>query len=349
MSTYPQPQRSTICGGDPLAVITFPESVTRLARRRANLLDRTQESMAFLDVDPNLCPRLWEDGSGHYLKQLIGSSMAELQSAFYFSRNVLHIKGLTPEHKRPSTPYGGHSLFSDIPTTLMNVFGTVRLMAARSFAYATENDGLVVRDVVARKDAGNEHSSQGWAYELTWHMDGAFRPLTEGGSLSPCPRWLVFGVIFNTPNIPITFAALDEVLNRLGPSDIEMLSRPEFEVHSPESFLAQVVRTSVPILIPDGAGGYFSRFNKTKCFGRTPAARAALDSFADVLLEPGIRRNVELTPGDVIVLDNWRSLHMREAYTPSWNGTDRWLVRVYASPAFQAGFPQYIDKPHIWR
>src|SRR5207247_1701635 len=100
--------------------------------------------------------------------------------------------------------------------------GVLGLMGAQSFAYATENAGHVMRDVVARTDARHERSSQGWGEELPWHMDGAFRPMVESATsaLSPAPRWLVFGVIYDTPRVPLTFISVDGVLKQLRRRDV---------------------------------------------------------------------------------------------------------------------------------
>lgn len=38
---------------------------------------------------------------------------------------------------------------------------------------------------------------------------------------------------------------------------------------------------------------------------------------------------VKLTPGDVLVIDNFRTTHARTPFTPRWDGKDRWLHRVY--------------------
>lgn len=38
---------------------------------------------------------------------------------------------------------------------------------------------------------------------------------------------------------------------------------------------------------------------------------------------------IRLVPGDVLVLDNFRTAHARTPFTPCWDGKDRWLHRVY--------------------
>ncbi len=42
-----------------------------------------------------------------------------------------------------------------------------------------------------------------------------------------------------------------------------------------------------------------------------------------------VTEGVFLTPGDVLIIDNFRSTHARTPFTPRWDGRDRWLHRVY--------------------
>lgn len=53
-------------------------------------------------------------------------------------------------------------------------------------------------------------------------------------------------------------------------------------------------------------------------------ALAALSRALDEVTEP-----VKLTPGDVLIVDNYRTTHARTPFTPRWDGRDRWLHRMY--------------------
>lgn len=343
-----------------LGAVKFPASVTEGARKIVAALKLNGETSsghlngAFLRKDPNVNPILWEMESGNCLRELMGPSLTELYSAFSSTKNFLHIRGLPAEDSPPLAPYHGHSTYLEVPITLMNMFGIVSLMNGCAFAYTSENDGLIVRDVVARSAARDELSSQGWRYELPWHMDGAFRPLTEKdlfpvSDLSQAPRWLVFGIIYGSREVPLTFVSVEDVLERLSQSDIAALCQPEFDVHSSASFSPSRVTRGISILIPDENGGYYSRFNQIRCCGTTVAARKALAAFSEVLLDPEIRYRIDIEAGDVVVLDNWRSLHMRLAYLPQWNGMDRWLLRIYAAQSQPLDIPFRNDSGRVWK
>ncbi|WP_351236223.1 clavaminate synthase Cs1 [Streptomyces sp. NPDC002133] len=53
-------------------------------------------------------------------------------------------------------------------------------------------------------------------------------------------------------------------------------------------------------------------------------AVAALSKALDDITE-----SVRLTPGDVLIIDNFRTTHARTPFSPRWDGKDRWLHRVY--------------------
>lgn len=328
-------------------------SIASVRQQSVHGVQGFQDRDVLTRLDPNENPQLWEQIGANNIRAQIGEEMTVLRSGFAQFRNALLIKGLCRDDAPPPAPYTGHSRFSDIPTTLMNLFGIIHLMGGYSFAYTTENDGRLVRDVVAREGAADEESSQGWTSNLPWHVDGAYRPLTEEAlaakmNLSPAPRWLAFAVIYNAQRIPLTVASLDEIVERMDRQEIAALARDEFDVHSPASFGSPLVTSGVAILLPDGGGGYFSRFNQNKCFGRTSAARSALEGFSRALSLPDIRHCIDLEPGDIIILDNWRSLHARSAYVPRWDGRDRWLLRSYVAPTGQTSKPKDPSKPRVW-
>ena len=147
----------------------------------------------------------------------------------------------------------------------------------------------------------------------------------------------------------MTFISVDGVLKQLRRRDVLTLGQPEFDVLSPASFAVRQVTRGVSILLPDENGGYYSRFNAISCIGQTTAARNALAALSEALRDTTAPNRIELAAGDVVVLDNWRSLGMRSAFSPRWDGRDRWMVRMYAAPSRQAGVPQSEETPRLWQ
>lgn len=58
-----------------------------------------------------------------------------------------------------------------------------------------------------------------------------------------------------------------------------------------------------------------------------PADKEAVMALSDALDE--VTETVHLVPGDVLIIDNFRTTHARTPFSPRWDGKDRWLHRVY--------------------
>jgi clavaminate synthase len=59
----------------------------------------------------------------------------------------------------------------------------------------------------------------------------------------------------------------------------------------------------------------------------TPEANRALAVLSAALDE--VTEAIKLTPGDLLIIDNYRTTHARTPFTPRWDGVDRWLHRMY--------------------
>lgn len=59
----------------------------------------------------------------------------------------------------------------------------------------------------------------------------------------------------------------------------------------------------------------------------TPEATAAVQALSDALDQ--VTEPIKLTPGDLVIIDNYRTTHARTPFSPRWDGKDRWLHRLY--------------------
>lgn len=318
---------------------------------RATLRNEGTAHEAFMEADPDRDPRRWESGAANRLERLLGQSqVGEIATALQ-RNDVIHLRGLPKDRVSPPTPYEGGPDMSSLPLTLANLIGVMAALGLRPFSYDCENDGRIVRHVCPRRAASGEASSQGWARELLWHADGAHRTLGDerDASRSPAPRWLCWAVIRGSPSIPITLVRLVDVLAMLDPTTIDALLQPEFVVGTPDSFRDRTEARSVPILVRDGIGGFYSRYNQALCRGTTTAACVALKAVAHTLADRRLVHHLPIEAGDIVILDNWRTLHMRPDFQPHWDGHDRWLLRIYGAESGTSAVRARETFPHCWR
>lgn len=202
------------------------------------------------------------------------------------------------------------------------------------FAWATQQDGRLVHDVIPIK--GHEQEQLGSSSEalLTWHTEDAFHPL-RGDYLS-------FACLRNPYRAATTVGYADAL--DLPEGAREVLWQERFGIRPDESHLAK--NNSAPgmdafedidemqrnpgrvaVLFGDPerpyirADPYFMVVD-----GDDHEARWALDAFVKAM--DGAMFDLILAEGDFCFLDNFRVVHGRKPFKPRHDGTDRWLKRI---------------------
>jgi hypothetical protein len=304
-----------------------------------------------VEVDPEDDPVTWERQSGVLLENLAPELVADVRSAMNAHVNAIHIRGLHRGRLPPPSPSDARWRNQDLRALIASVFGIIQIMGADSFAYTSENEASVIRNLCAPHDPEDECSLQE-QYAMPWRMDAAHRPLTERHfsaitTLSPAPRWLVFGTVHANPHFPIIHASIDEVAHTLDQQCLRILQSPHFSVENAKPTESSRITCGVPILIPDRLGGFYSRYDESKCTGETFSAQYALDILSAALANPIFTNHIDLRYGDVVVLDNWKSVHKRVAHRPRRASGDLWLIHVYAKPKTCTGFLSDTRRTHI--
>ncbi|MGW2892252.1 TauD/TfdA family dioxygenase [Streptomyces griseoruber] len=82
------------------------------------------------------------------------------------------------------------------------------------------------------------------------------------------------------------------------------------------------------------------------------ATRATTREGAAALAELGalldqVASTSELLPGDLVVIDNHVTVHGRTAFTPRYDGRDRWLQRTFALTALRRSRGRRPDDGYV--
>lgn len=187
-------------------------------------------------------------------------------------------------------------------------------------AFAAEKSGALVQDVVP---VPGEEATQGnvGSVELTYHIENAFHPHRPDYVLLLCLRADHDGVAETRT------CSIRRVLPELPDRVREALSRTEFVTELPPSFGGHDGGTEHAVLTGDWEDPDL-RYDESATRAVTPEGRAALTELSAV-----VRRHhdgVVLRPGDLVIVDNRVAMHGRSAFTPRYDGRDRWLQRVFA-------------------
>ena len=129
----------------------------------------------------------------------------------------------------------------------------------------------------------------------------------------------------NPDRVPTIIASIDKVA--LNDEARRILFEPRFFVGANIAHAVEQPRDRVSILFGAKDSPYMRvNLNLQHTLPDDTEARDAMNALARALTE-----NVEdviLGQGDYLYLDNFKVAHGRRAYTPRYDGTDRWLKRL---------------------
>ncbi|MDJ0384276.1 TauD/TfdA family dioxygenase [Streptomyces sp. G-G2] len=200
----------------------------------------------------------------------------------------------------------------------------VMSVLGRSISYSDEKNGDLVQDVSPKRGAEERQENSG-SILLELHTEDGFHPAAPHFLSLICLRGDRDGLAATVTG------GIGDVLPELDEETVAALRRPEFRTKFSTSFVhdthEEVLTPPVPVLCGARANPDL-RVDFHGTVGTTPGARAALAALEDAVL--GSLRGIVLEPGELIILDNRRTVHGRTGFTPRYDGADRWLRRSFA-------------------
>ncbi|NGO44966.1 TauD/TfdA family dioxygenase [Streptomyces ureilyticus] len=187
-------------------------------------------------------------------------------------------------------------------------------------AFAAEKSGALVQDVVPVPGQEEVQGNVG-SVELTFHTENAFHPHRPDYVMLLCLRPDHEGIA------ELRTSCIRRLLPLLTPPTREALTRPEYVTEAPPSFGLSGEGTVRAVLTGDPEDPDLC-FDEAATRGVTDAGRAALAELSEVAHRT--YTGVLLGPGDLAIVDNRVTLHGRSAFTPRYDGQDRWLQRTFA-------------------
>lgn len=244
------------------------------------------------------------------------------------------------------TPGHWNQVGPDSPTLRQQVFFLLcGVLVGDVFAWATQQDGRIMHDVLPIKAHRDEQLGTGSEMLLWWHTEDTFSPFKGDYVALMCLR--------NPDNVVTTFCDADAI--DWSAVDKDLLFQAEYPIRPDDSHLPRIGvgdrQTSDPVtarLVAECSRRIVDQYEnprkKPVLYGdtsrpymaldpyymlpdqMTPAARAAFDAFTRAIDEA--LTGMVLHPGDIAFIDNFRAVHGREPFTARYDGTDRWLKRL---------------------
>ncbi len=190
------------------------------------------------------------------------------------------------------------------------------------FSFSSEHEGNLIQNVVPQKADPFAQTTYGSATFLEWHVEHAFADMRSDYTALLCLRGHPEAA---TTIAPVRDIAIDEPHR-------SVLFEPRYLVApDDEQQCGQVQHGPVAVLTgsPEDPFIRLDPLFMRPCDPRDHVAAAALHHVVERV--PAAARQHVLIPGDLLVFDNRRVVHGRTAYTPRFDGTDRWLQKGFIS------------------
>ena len=234
---------------------------------------------------------------------------------------ALLVKGM-PVGALPPTPPTPTTPTCKTATSEFTLLTVARLLG-HPVGYEPEHGGDIVQNLVPVRGAETRQVSTSSRVDLMFHTEAAFHPFR--------PRYLLLLCLRGDDAAITTLSSIHELLPHLPVSVAEVLFQPRFRTAVDESYLqgrTNVLSAAMPVLSGDRRWPSMV-FDADLMVGVDSEADEALQVLARAVA--ATQTGVALEPGDLLVVDNSLSVHGRTAYTPRFDGTDRWLQRAFVA------------------
>ena len=254
--------------------------------------------------------------------------------------------GLDDARIGPTPPHWESA--KDLPGTLREqvYLALVSCLLGDPVAWATQQDGRVMHDILPIKEHEFEQLGSGSRELLTWHTEDAFHPLRTDYLALFCMR--------NPDQVQTTVAAIDDV--QLDEALAEVLSQDRYPIrpdrsHLPENQAGRDLSAAEQRLIErsyEQIATWDANPDKVAVlYGAPDQPYLRMDPYfmqvpeddpeAVAAFHTLVRRiddalsGYSLRPGEIIFLDNAKVVHGRQPFQARFDGTDRWLKRLNIS------------------
>ncbi len=263
--------------------------------------------------------------------------------------DALLIRGFQPDRNIPETPYEDVSCHRQFPLLTASILAIFGMMGIHPVAYAGEERSSYIRNISPYRQAEQSKSSHGSKIKLGFHVDNPHLPLASEPlkGVSACPEFLCLMGARCEPNAPTKIISLKSILAKMPDFLRDQLSAPDFAAKRPESFGESIqIASGLPLIAPDGDGGFLTRYNEASVRGQSPAVSFFLHLFSALI---GAERptDILLRPGDLILFKNQKVLHARDQFSPRYDGADRWMLRIFGISDISRIIPASTSQPFL--
>lgn len=223
----------------------------------------------------------------------------------------------------PSTPENNNCKIGE-QTVLAKIQSILVSVISNMIAYEAEGYGRLYQDVIPVKSMEKNQTSISSSVELEIHTEQAFSKLRPDILSLACLRGNEKAYTYILP--------VRSIINNVTETELEMLKTPlwntgvdlSFKLNGHE-FIEGDIRGPMSIIIGDKDP--LLVFDQDLMTGITESSNEMIKKIVDIYYKHRLSHN--LTPGEIVFIDNNRAVHGRSPFTPNYDGLDRFLVRCF--------------------
>jgi L-asparagine oxygenase len=302
------------------------DHILELTEQEHTLLRTALDDLPSINVDA------WDDElitEVELRSRYIPEHLAKLLSQFRKHSNddgMLLLRNLPIDLNLPPTPEGGGISLGKTSSISEYVLLAIMQQLGEPIAYEDEKNGMLIQNICPVRGKEEMQENTGSTY-LEFHTEDAFHPYR--------PDFV--GLLCLRPDherIAATAAAsIRRAFAMLPGKTQELLRQPLYHIRLSSSFTSHTVFSApLPVLRGDVLEPELS----VDFYGMealTSPAQLALKMLEEALLKVTIAHR--LVTGDLMIVDNRVAAHARTAFTPRYDGQDRWLQRLFVVHDFR--------------
>lgn len=219
--------------------------------------------------------------------------------------------------RTPAQPYFNSPLLDTARQTLL----IHALDLGYPISFAQEQSGALIQNILPVHKTEYEQISTSSKVQLALHTEAAFHPHK--------PDYVMLLCLRGDSSAVTTYADVEDIINLLEKETISYLQDIAYTTGIDKSFMTtgktyrQVV---LPVLKKINENDYNMLYDEDLMKPTNVLADRALKKFSEAIAK--CTKELVLKTGDLLVIDNNKTVHGRKPFQPRYDGTDRWVQRM---------------------
>lgn len=188
-------------------------------------------------------------------------------------------------------------------------------------SFAQEQSGALMQNILPVHKTEYEQISTSSKVQLALHTEAAFHPYK--------PDYVMLLCLRGDPSAVTTYANVDDIVKLLDNEMISYLQDPVYSTGIDKSFRSSEKKYkefTLSVLRKISNNEYNFLYDEDLMKPTNILAGMALEKLSEAISK--CVKEIVLRTGDLLIIDNNKTIHGRKPFQPRYDGTDRWVQRM---------------------